>query len=298
MRTNEEILARQWVMNNGPQFMIIGAAKSGTTTLYSYLNDHPDIFLTATKEPEFFSSSKKYELGYEWYKELFINAPAGSAIGEASTTYSRWPHTLDSPKLIFKNTKVRKFIYIMRNPVERAFSHYAHIMRNNVSMSFEEALDMYPVIFDTGNYHFQIERYLKYFKLEDFLFITLDQLRRNPKKELSRILAHIGSSEFDFSIDQLERINKGGSSYYLRQMTVERWKKIPILLNVSRCIPNAMRTIIFETIRNSSYGKRIVSDYKLVPMKQETKNYLRNQYALPNQKLSKLTGIDISAWEN
>jgi len=292
----KEVSARQWVMENGPQFMIIGAAKSGTTTLYSYLDNHPDLYLSKKKEPEFFSEPNKYELGYEWYKNQFISAPIKSIKGEASTTYSRWPHTLDSPKLIYENSRVNKFIYIMRDPVERAYSHYAHMMRTGVTMSFEEALKKHDILFDTGNYYMQLERYLQYFSIDDFLFLTLEQFKLAPERELSRILTHINASPFDFAIDQVERCNKRGNDYYLRYLTIEKWKKNAYFLKLLPIFPRKLRDCIFQAMKKSLYGKKLISDYKLDPMKAETKLELRNQYKELNNKLTELTGVDISVW--
>jgi hypothetical protein len=123
-----------------PDFLIIGSAKSGTTTLYECLQRHPNIFLPALKEPQFFSKNSVFEQGAAWYKALFAQAEDSQICGEASTTYTRWPHTPDVPRRIMNLLPNPKFIYLMRNPVERAYSHYCHHMRFEVTMTFEEAL--------------------------------------------------------------------------------------------------------------------------------------------------------------
>ena len=111
--------------NRLPNFFIIGAAKSGTSSLFEYLCRHPEIYIPKIKETEYFSKPSVYNKGEEWYKKLFDEAKKDQLCGDASTTYSRWPHTLDAPKLIAKSVPAANFIYNMRHPVERAYSHLA-----------------------------------------------------------------------------------------------------------------------------------------------------------------------------
>lgn len=288
----------KWDLEKGPDFMIIGAAKCGTTTLYTYLSKHPDVYLPKIKEPEFFSDSKIYNKGFEWYRNLFIDAPVNSMKGDTSTTYSRWPHTLDSSKLIFENTKVKNFVYMMRDPVERAFSHYAHLMRHGVTMTFEEALNSHPIIFDTGDYYNQIKRYLKYFKLEDFLFLTLEDFKNTPSEHLMQIQSHIGVKKLDLTLTGQELSNKGGADHYLRYQTVEKWKKNALVSYASKLTPKTMRSKIFDVIKKSSYGEKMREDYKLIPMTKETKIMLIEKYNQQNEKLSKLTGVNVSMWQH
>ena len=74
-----------------PNFFIIGAAKSATTTLYKYLASHPQIHMSVEKEPNFFGADIKYQRGLTWYSELFSEAEVGQICGEASTDYSKFP---------------------------------------------------------------------------------------------------------------------------------------------------------------------------------------------------------------
>ncbi|NER32103.1 MAG: sulfotransferase domain-containing protein, partial [Symploca sp. SIO1C4] len=74
-----------------PDFLIIGAAKSGTTTLYKYLCRHPQICMSNPKEPDFFAIDHIYDQGIDWYSSLFSEARLKQVCGEASTTYTRLP---------------------------------------------------------------------------------------------------------------------------------------------------------------------------------------------------------------
>ena len=111
-----------------PDFMLIGAMKSGTTTLHAYLSRHPGLFLCTPKEPGFFSRDERYARGLDWYRELFTDAQPEQLCGEASTCYSRWPHFENAAPRIAADVPGAKLLYITRDPVERAYSHYRHLM--------------------------------------------------------------------------------------------------------------------------------------------------------------------------
>src|SRR5436305_13662497 len=103
-----------------PNFLIIGAARSGTTTLYTHLKRHPDIYLPPRKRPEphFFYKSAEYERGIGYYEERYFSACRNeSAIGEASTSYVFGPTVPGRIRAALPDIKA---ICLLRNPVERA----------------------------------------------------------------------------------------------------------------------------------------------------------------------------------
>ena len=130
-----------------PDFIIIGAAKSGTTSLYKYLCRHPQIFMCTPKEPDFFSIDANYFKGIDWYYSLFNEASPTQVCGEASTTYSRWHQHPKAAERIYQSLGQVKLIYIMRHPVDRAYSFYVHRFKGSlhkpelaVSNTFEETI--------------------------------------------------------------------------------------------------------------------------------------------------------------
>ena len=124
-----------------PNFLIIGAAKSGTTSLYSYLNQHPQVYFSPFKEPRFFALEGK-EVNYQGpsqvvnqkaintideYEKLFAGVTDEVAIGEASTLYLYSP---EAPAKIKQYIPQVKLIAILRNPIDRAYSGYCHLVRD------------------------------------------------------------------------------------------------------------------------------------------------------------------------
>ena len=141
-------------MNKLPNFIIIGAGKCGTTSMFTYLNQHPQIYLCPRKETYFFVPepirSKLKPWGaitdIEGYNNLFTNASSDRVIGEISTTYYQY---VESAKLIQQKLPETKIIAILRDPATRAFSDYQmHYRKGNESESFNNLLSQGYFILD------------------------------------------------------------------------------------------------------------------------------------------------------
>ena len=114
-----------------PNFIIVGAAKSGTTSLYHYLSEHPDVFMTNPKEVNYFSAEEITQQGlyykdhktlsFEAYKELFIGSEGFKAVGEGSVSYLFYPETPQKIHALLPDVKI---IILLRNPIDRGFSHF------------------------------------------------------------------------------------------------------------------------------------------------------------------------------
>ena len=173
--------------------MIIGAMKAGTTTLHAYLCRDDRIFMASPKEPQFFSRDHVYARGVEWYKSLFSHALPEQVCGEASTCYSRWPAYPDAPARIAEHAPDVKFIYVMRHPVDRLYSHYGHTMQVRRSkdaayrvVSVDEFIETDAEAVSASLYIHQIERYLKFFSRSRFLFLTFEELSADPPAVLEK----------------------------------------------------------------------------------------------------------------
>jgi hypothetical protein len=169
-----------------PDFIIIGAAKSGTTSLWDYLNRHPDIFMSRPKEPCFFDEDVAWSRGIDWYRTLFAKAQEHQVCGEASTNYSRWPQVTGVPRRIHAVLPNVKLIYLMRNPVDRTFSHYVHRWTKEVhrGQPFRQRFGKYcktdRMCIDSSMYCTQLEQFLPYFPKERILPVVLEQLLVEP----------------------------------------------------------------------------------------------------------------------
>lgn len=178
---------------NLPDFMIIGAMKSATSTLHEQLRLQPGIFMSTPKEPNFFSDDPVYAQGMGWYQQLFADAAADELKGESSTHYTKlptYPHTIERMK---KAGVTPRFIYVMRHPLDRLISHYIHEWTQGViKTDIVSALESHPELLQYGQYAMQLEPYFDAFGREAVLPVFFDRLRADPHAELERICRFIG----------------------------------------------------------------------------------------------------------
>jgi len=209
-KTHPEFLRQGWPtgLRVGPQFMVIGAMKCGTTSLYSYLVSHPRIISAARKEVRFFNCRWSRDCGIEFYKSFFPPLPTdgGYLTGEATPAYLRLPSVPEGVRKVFPNTRL---IVILRNPVHRAVSqYYFSVRRGNQGRPIQEALslDLKKVehlgsakeiegvntkYIGVGMYAFHLEKWLGRFPREQLLVIHSDDLRHDPQTTMRRVFDHL-----------------------------------------------------------------------------------------------------------
>ena len=176
-----------------PTFIIIGAQKAGTTSLYYYLGRHPRVFLSDKKELEYFLEERNWGLGPKWYESQFDQARNALAVGEASTAYTAHPVYSGVPERMVALVPDVRLIYLFRDPIERMQSAYAYFVHLRVeTRPIEEALFADPRYLAMSNYAWQIARYLEHFPSEHLLVIPSEDLRSRKVETLSRIHTFIG----------------------------------------------------------------------------------------------------------
>ncbi len=175
-------------------FLVIGAQKCATTSLCHLLEQHPQIFVSDPKEPQFFARDPEYQRGGDWYQGLFAGVSAETAIGEGSTTYTMsWLHPLASVRIAAQLPDAR-LIYIARDPVERIVSHWAHDRSAGraVPNSLTSALDAWPQLIDNSRYWHQISRYREHYPDDRILVLFFEDFRKEPEAVLARCFGFLG----------------------------------------------------------------------------------------------------------
>ncbi|RBO52909.1 sulfotransferase [Rhodovulum sp. BSW8] len=201
-----------------PDFIIIGAMKSGTTTLAAQLAAQQGLFLTDPKEPNFFSDDEIHARGPDWYAGLFAAAPPGALKGEASTHYTKLPTYPDTVRRLAAAGPAPKLIYMIRNPLDRAVSHYIHEWTTGeIRTDLETALERHPTLTEYGRYGMQIAPFAETFGPDRILLTSLEGLKADPEGELGRISAFIG----------LETPPVWQSDLGARNVSAERFRKLP-----------------------------------------------------------------------
>lgn len=208
-----------------PNFIIAGAPKCGTTALWAILQEHPEICLSSHKEPRFFSEEKgdlergrvgggqnrsgRFGMGFEWYETLFDECAGAKAIGEASTQYFS---AEDSASLIARHLPGARLIFILRDPVQRAYSHYWQEHRLGWDLPpFEEMLGtQHPRLkfyLHVSHYRVHLERFRRFFADDHLLVLLQDDLSLQPSSIIPVVTDFLGVSRGEILPKARDRFN-------------------------------------------------------------------------------------------
>lgn len=189
-------------------FVVIGAQKSGTTSLSFQLAQHPEIGLCRHKEPDFFSKASDRDEDLDDYHQLFSGVQ-GRVFGEASTTYSWFPEYPDTARRIAAYNPDMKLIYVMRQPVERIRSHYVYERlkaRTKADIDVEVLTD--PRYVNRSRYGMQLENYMQYFSRDNLLPLIFEEYVNQPHQALECVAAHLGIEPSGFDAIDLRARNR------------------------------------------------------------------------------------------
>jgi hypothetical protein len=180
-----------------PNLFIIGAMKSGTTTLHEYLDTHPQIAMSQEKEPGYFVEELGLHKGEEWYLSRWHEDGGDSLYrGESSTHYTKLPIFKGVPERLFHYNPQARLIYIMRNPFDRVVSHYWHALRDAYHggelRSLLRAVQEDPSYLAFSDYATQLEPYFDRFGRGAVLTLTFEALLEEPQREVDRIYRWLG----------------------------------------------------------------------------------------------------------
>ena len=179
-------------MSQRPNFLIIGAMKCGTTSLYELFRQHPQIGMSSEKEPAFFAADEAFARGWDWYESLFAPVAGKPARGEASTSYSKHFSYPRAVERIARFLPDAKLIYVVRDPLERIESQWMHgVHQDWHAARFERALEE-PGLIDPSRYWAQISAYRDYFADEQILVMFLEDFKINPIGFLARCFRFLG----------------------------------------------------------------------------------------------------------
>ena len=176
-----------------PDFIIIGAMKSATSTIHAQLAAQSGIFMSTPKEPNYFSDNVEYARGEVWYASLFSGVAPNDLCGESSTHYTKLPDYPLTIERMAKHLKSPKLIYIMRHPIDRLISHYIHQWSQNViKCDINEAIEQYEELIAYSCYARQLKPYFDKFGCENVLPVFNEAIRQDPQEQLQHIADFIG----------------------------------------------------------------------------------------------------------
>ncbi len=216
-------------MKREVDFLIIGAMKSGTTSLFRYLQEHSQIFMVPGKEVDFFSNDDNFSKGLDWYINRHFDQKRSSQLwGEASPQYMCFNYVPERIHSLFPNVKL---IAILRNPIDRAFSHYRMAKRREkVNSSFkvciqylirrgkindEKNIDLEKEFIMFGEYGRILLNYLNYFSKKSIKITFTENLRDDPIAVMKEIYNFLSIRE-EFNMDVIgKRFHVGGEKRFV-----------------------------------------------------------------------------------
>lgn len=299
------------VQSRLPNFLIVGAARAGTTSLYEYIRQHPQVFLPHNKEPMFFAfkgqkpsfsgpgDDKEINLksvdSIKAYKQLFEGVQDEAAVGEASALYLYSPVAAER---IRHHVPDAKIIVILRNPVERAYSSFLYTIRDRreVVSDFSKALEMEEERIGKGwehiwhyramgYYNEQLQRYYSCFDESQIKVFLYEDLRENPRALLKEVFAFLDVDP-DFEPDFSLQYNQGGvpkmallNKFLTKPSRLKAWLKPMMPLPIVR---------MYTELKHNNLEKP--------PLDPAVKELLIDQYRPDIEALSLRLRRDLSSW--
>lgn len=305
-----------------PNFFILGAAKSGTTSLYHYLKGHPQIYMSPVKEPEFFSfMGQRIDRGDHRlapgifavtdpaaYEALFKDAGGKPVVGEASPSYLYVPEAAQKIRTWIPDPK---FVAILRDPAERAYSHF-NMRRNKGSANSHETLDSFEEALKAeeariregwacgwhykarGFYYGQVKRYHDLFGRERLRVFLYEDLCSDPRRVLKEISRFLGVD--DSFMPDLKRVHNKG-----RYQTRPRSRLLQGFLMRENPFKSLFRPLLGPEgrrwMRRSLHRMNTaVGSERPAGLDPRTRKHLVEEYREDILKLQGLIGRDLSAW--
>ena len=295
-------------MSKNPNLFIVGAAKSGTTSLHNYLDQHPDIYMSRFKEPHFLINN---EIGCDRipsgisdekdYYNLFLNGFNAKYRGESSVMYLMYPEIV-IPKINNKFGNDSKIIIMLRNPVDRAYSGYQHVKRFNInetSIDFKFAWNISEERYfskknmtpasrhkELGLYYKQVKLYLN--KMKNVHIIIYDDYLNDFNKEIKSVFDFLGLKHI--KVDSNKKHMVGGwewkNNNFKRLLYSDNW------------IKSSLKFLIpFNKIRNYISAKFIQREkLKVKVISNSDSKMLKLFYKEDVKLLSKLLKRDLNYW--
>ncbi|MPZ99201.1 MAG: hypothetical protein GEU80_07655 [Dehalococcoidia bacterium] len=273
-----------------PTFVLIGASRAGTTSTHHYLEEHPDVFVSHPKEPNYFleeGNPKRNVKTLPAYEALFAAARPDQARGECSVSYFRDPVSAERIRALVPDVQLLLFL---RQPADRAYSSYLLRRRGDSNVRErrgpEEALaGPREELVQESLYADDIQRYFDLFGRERFHIEVLEHFAQDPLAAMSRIYTHIGVDP-TFRPDTSQRYNEGWAA---RNARVNAVLKHPAMRRAARTVfPRAVQQGIRDVARRNSSPPP--------PLSSELRARLNEFYRPDIERTGELIGRDLSFW--
>ena len=302
--------------SNFPNLFIPGAAKSGTSTLHDLLNQHPKICMSSLKEPYYLINDNfedRKEVYNTKYETLFKNKPKALFKGDSSTAYMLFPNFIERVKA--NVTKDVKFIFILRNPIDRIYSHYWYLKGlGSESLGFREAIEKdkhiepnmsnklpegkFKNYYQYGLYGKWLEKFYSNFSDNQIKVILFEDLKENPLEITNACFSFLELQP----IDHLNEI-KSNSTVILKypklHKSILRFTQgsIKSMKPIYRLAPRALKTFIKK--RTSNFIIKVTKTSKSYPeLSLSDRKWVQSLYEDDFELLKKTTSHKFKPWKD
>jgi hypothetical protein len=297
--------------NKLPNFFIIGAAKSGTTSLFDIISQHPDIYTCQIKETHFFSNDDRFKRGVDWYQETHFSGAGGFAVrSEATPAYLGWSHKVAPRIKDLYQDRPLKFAAIFRDPVKRAYSHYWDEVRQGDEdpnrLSFAKAIHTEEKrlqqdwsrleytgkwlhgYYRAGCYATRLKPFFELYPRENFFFMLQEDLYNDFDASMSRLLRFL---EVDDQVT-LTPVVSNESAMPRDRNIYNLFKKLK-----DTKIKDFMKLFIPASARKWLRNDAILKPFSYQPMDDDIKRELYDRFADEIKQLEIITGRNLSHWK-
>lgn len=277
-----------------PDFLIIGAQKSGTTWLLNMLSQHPDIYVPL-REVHYFNRDNKYVLGTDWYRKHFEDAHDNQVVGEKSPNYTFLQHDSLSvvPRRIKETLPNVKLIYILRNPIDRiesAINHHIAKQRMSPLIAEDKVFEQYEETygFIVRGYYYQFLRaYYEYFPRERVkVYFYEEDVKHNKNEMLVDACKFIGVTS-NHNFNHVENKYNLKSTQTLPRLLHQYYIQHPDNPRILKGISNRIAKAVSRVFLNDNF-RYTLSD--------EKRHYFQELYYEENEKLFDLIGRRCESW--
>jgi hypothetical protein len=282
--------------------LIIGSMKSGTTSIFNYLSQHPQIAGSRRKEPNFFSDDENWNKGFEWYLQEWQdwNPQKHKIALEATINYTKYPVYPNAAERIYQLTDRAnfKFIYVMRNPIERIESQYTYELGtpnkdkritflSKKDKSIEIEID--EEILETSKYAKQLDEYYKLFPKDTILIINFDDFKNNTRSVLKKICQFFDVNE-NYEFKNIEIIHNPTANRIINDPIWHSFRKIkPLRKVVNKIIPERQKKSLHGLL-----GTKVKKNFQLT---QKQKDFILEELKEDLLQLKYQYNFDLSLWD-
>ncbi|GAB4534199.1 MAG: sulfotransferase [Pleurocapsa sp.] len=270
---------------------IIGAMKCGTTSLFNYLAQHPEISACTVKEPDYFSSKNdvNWSKGWEWYKGLWNwDNNIHQVALEASVNYTKIPLLPNAAERIAQLKKDCKFIYILRNPIERIESHYIHGQTKNWTVN-KQPLEqtVHSHLIEVSKYAKQIDEYSKRFPPEKILILSIEDLKSDTANTLAKVCKFL-EIDSSYNFQGIDLVHNANQERFYDSKILYYLKKIGLLQSVGNFVPTKYKQTLLQPLRYQVDNN--------IRLSEEQREFVLQELQDDLKKLSMEYGFDTSRW--